>query len=94
MDLRKDTKILYLEEYPLEQLLGAKFPKKSEVFRHYLYHVTVLGKPMKEAAFDTALSVSKFWNEAVVETKDIRCCKEDILKIANAYKVLMLPYAY
>ena len=46
MDLR--SKIPFLEEFPLENLVGAKLPTKRDIFRHFC-HNKRNGRKQKDA---------------------------------------------
>jgi hypothetical protein len=88
MELRKDFKISFLEEFPLEQLLGAKLHSKKDVLRHYFYHVNVLKKQRKEARKDSIISASSNWIKAGVTLKVPYVSENDLEKIAISYQVL------
>jgi hypothetical protein len=54
MNFRKDSKISFLEQDPLDKLLGAKFPLRRDVFRHFYFNLHVLKKDKARALRDTA----------------------------------------
>jgi hypothetical protein len=83
---RKRTEIPLIDQ-PLDQLLGAKLPKNLSVLRHFFYQKRVLKKNDIAAAKDTVSAVLPFWEKAGIKTKSLRCCKDDVLKLHDKYKV-------
>ena len=87
METRKETEIPYLGEQPLEQILGAQCPTKSDVFRHFFYlrYTKNLSVPdAQQAAVDAARI---FWSQAGIMTKPNQYAKDNLAKIFEKYKV-------
>ena len=84
MDLR--SKIPFLEETPLENLMGAKLPTKRDIFRHF-WHKKKNGLKEKDAVRETAKAVLRFWANAGLLGKKIDNVIKDINNWLNAYKV-------
>ena len=84
---RKDTKIPFLEEYPTDELLGARLPTRSDVFRFFFYLHHVLGKSLNEAALTAVRAAKVFWVSAGIATKTEQQAQKDLIKINAIFKV-------
>jgi hypothetical protein len=89
MELRKNTEIPILEQSPLDQLLGAKFPVKRDVLRHFFHHHKTLNKSIDVAKNDAVVATEKFWIEAGVQPKERRRSIADLSSLHNSYKVVV-----
>jgi hypothetical protein len=93
MEKRSESKIEFLNDYPLESIQGAKFPLKRDVFRLFMFHRMGMhgehGSCLKltDAARVTALAVLSIWQKAVPEPKDVKQCIKDILELDSRMKV-------
>jgi hypothetical protein len=74
-------------DQPLEQILGAKLPTKSQTLRHFLYHIRVQKRSIDEAAKETVSGVLIFWEKAGIATKKRQHCIKSVKNLYNDYKV-------
>ena len=87
METRKETEIPYLGEQPLEQILGARCPTKSDVFRHFFYLRYTMNLSVSDAQQSAVDAARKFWSQAGIVTKLNQYAKDDLAKIFEKYKV-------
>ena len=87
METRKETEIPYLGEQPLEQILGARCPTKSDVFRHFFYLRYTKNLSVSDAQQAAVAAARKFWSQAGIATKDDRYAIDDLAKIFDKFKV-------
>lgn len=92
MDLRKAVEIPFINEAPLAEILGAKLPTGSMVFRHLWHHQKVLHKTHNIAVRDTAKAVIEAWAAAGLTAKKIDCIIKDIEKMFKQHEVISLHY--
>ena len=90
MDLRKAVEIPFLNEAPLDEILGAKLPTASMIFRHLWYHLKILHKSYNVALRDTAKAVILAWTAAGLTAKKIDCIAKDIDKLFKQHEVISL----
>ena len=87
METRALTEIPLLNEQPLSEILGARLPTKSEVFRHFFYLRNVQDLTIGEAVKRAVQAAKPFWVQAGVTVKHDRCAINDLEKIITEYKV-------
>ena len=90
METRKSTLIPFLEEQPLEQILGAQCPTKGEVFRHFFFLRYTRNASVDDALQGAVDAARQFWTAAGITPKHDKYAKDDLNKIFNAYKVLLV----
>ena len=87
MESRNSSKIPFLNESPVEGILGAKLPTGMIVFRHFWHHFKVLKKGYVVAVRDTAKAVVDFWTNAGMAAKHVNHITTDIKKWYDDYQV-------
>ena len=87
MQSREASKIPFINDLPLERLLGAKLPISRDVFRLFWHHHKKIGQTCSVAIRETAKAVSEFWKDAGIVPKKIDCIVKNVQKLVDSYKV-------
>ena len=77
METRNSTLIPFLEEQPLEQILGARCPTKGEVFRHFFFLRYIRKVSVNEALQAAVDAARQFRTAAGITPKLDRYAKDD-----------------
>ena len=90
METRNLTEIPHINQQPLQQILGARFPTIGEVFRH-LYYLRCVQNQQLHVAQQNAVEAAKvYWMQAGVSTKKNEYAVTDLDNIWKEFKVIQL----
>ena len=88
METRNITEIPHIHQQPLQQILGARFPTKGEVFRHLYYLRCIQNQPLHVAQQNAVEAARIFWLQAGITTKTNLYAVTDLEKLWNEFKVI------
>ena len=87
METRNSSLIPFINQYPLEEILGSRLPTQGDVFRYFYFLRHEKGLPPAEAQKKAVQSASVFWQEAGISIKKIEHGISSLAKILVEFQV-------